>query len=68
MTWNCANFQLTLCVTTDFTLKVITADFLINPQCINSMYFSNPVFYSSHLKGKFSLGFCTVKCFQLTLI
>ena len=66
MTWNCANFQLAPCVTTAFTLKVITADFLIYPE--HNMYFSSPVVYSSHLKGKFSLDFYALKFFKLTLI
>lgn len=31
VTWSCASFQLALCVTTNLTLKVITADFLSHP-------------------------------------
>lgn len=64
VTWNCANFQLALCVATDVILKVITArkkgvitaDFLIYPE--HSICVSNPIHYSSHLKGKFSVGIC----------
>lgn len=65
VTWNCANFQLALCVATDVTLKiitargggkkVITADFLIYPE--RSIRVSNPGHDYSHWKGKFSLGF-----------
>jgi hypothetical protein len=32
VTWSCANFQLALPLTTDFTLKVITADVLNDPE------------------------------------
>lgn len=61
VTWNCANFQLALCVTSGFTFRAITADFLIYPERSDSVYFSTPVVYYSHLKGTFSLGFGSLK-------